>query len=103
MLLNSFNLRLSLTFIVVQSSKLSAVEEVAELKKLLQKESLLRKAAEEEVNNLKSQIAQWKRSEVCFISLQAFLISKLSMLHPPHPPSSIFGIFVLSRVILLLC
>ncbi|GMY30131.1 kinesin-like protein KIN-UA [Fagus crenata] len=46
-----------------KSSKLSAVEEVAELKKLLQKESLLRKAAEEEVNNLKSQIAQWKRSE----------------------------------------
>ncbi|KAG7956797.1 hypothetical protein I3843_11G141400 [Carya illinoinensis] len=46
-----------------ESSKISAVEEVPELKKLLQKESLLRKAAEEEVNSLKSQLAQWKRSE----------------------------------------
>ncbi|KAK7822062.1 kinesin-like protein kin-ua [Quercus suber] len=46
-----------------ESSKVSAAEEVAELKKLLQKENLLRKTAEEEVNNLKSQIAQWKRSE----------------------------------------
>ncbi|KAG6688825.1 hypothetical protein I3842_11G144200 [Carya illinoinensis] len=46
-----------------ESSKISAVEEVSELKKLLQKESLLRKAAEEEVNSLKSQLAQWKRSE----------------------------------------
>ncbi|KAF5478398.1 hypothetical protein F2P56_004960 [Juglans regia] len=46
-----------------ESSKISAIEEVSELKKLLQKESLLRKAAEEEVNSLKSQLAQWKRSE----------------------------------------
>ncbi|KAK4545387.1 hypothetical protein RGQ29_032952 [Quercus rubra] len=46
-----------------ESSKVSAAEEVAELKKLLQQENLLRKTAEEEVNNLKSQIAQWKRSE----------------------------------------
>jgi hypothetical protein len=52
-----------------QSSKVSAVEEVAELKKVLQKESLLRKAAEEEVNSLKSQLAQCRRSEVCFVSL----------------------------------
>ncbi|KAF5478399.1 hypothetical protein F2P56_004960 [Juglans regia] len=47
----------------LESSKISAIEEVSELKKLLQKESLLRKAAEEEVNSLKSQLAQWKRSE----------------------------------------
>ncbi|KAE8055178.1 hypothetical protein FH972_012039 [Carpinus fangiana] len=46
-----------------ESSKVSAVEEVAELKKVLQKESLLRKAAEEEVNSLKSQLAQCRRSE----------------------------------------
>ncbi|KAK8495835.1 hypothetical protein V6N13_026295 [Hibiscus sabdariffa] len=41
----------------------STAEEVAELKKLLSKETSLRKAAEEEVNNLKSQIAQLKMSE----------------------------------------
>lgn len=40
------------------------VEEIDDLKKLLQKETLLRKAAEEEVQNLKIQLAQWKRSEV---------------------------------------
>ncbi|MBA0830620.1 hypothetical protein Goarm_015141 [Gossypium armourianum] len=38
-------------------------EEVAELKKLLSKETSLRKAAEEEVNNLRSQLAQLKMSE----------------------------------------
>ncbi|KAL4570852.1 hypothetical protein LXL04_026515 [Taraxacum kok-saghyz] len=37
--------------------------ELIETKKLLQKEILLRKAAEEEISNLRSQIAQWKRSE----------------------------------------
>ncbi|EXC17833.1 Armadillo repeat-containing kinesin-like protein 3 [Morus notabilis] len=42
---------------------LSAIEEVVELKKLLQKETHLRKAAEEEVSNLKNQLSQWKRSE----------------------------------------
>ncbi|MBA0858554.1 hypothetical protein Goshw_027952, partial [Gossypium schwendimanii] len=41
----------------------STAEEVAELKKLLSKETSLRKAAEEEVNNLKSQLAQLKMSE----------------------------------------
>ncbi|KAB2000683.1 hypothetical protein ES319_D12G249200v1 [Gossypium barbadense] len=38
-------------------------EEVAEVKKLLSKETSLRKAAEEEVDNLKSQLAQLKMSE----------------------------------------
>ncbi|XP_002509638.2 kinesin-like protein KIN-UA isoform X1 [Ricinus communis] len=38
-------------------------EEIAEIKKLLQKETVLRKGAQEEVNNLKSQLAQSKRSE----------------------------------------
>ncbi|XVF51617.1 hypothetical protein PTKIN_Ptkin04bG0198700 [Pterospermum kingtungense] len=38
-------------------------EEVAELKRLLSKETSLRKAAEEEVNNLKTQLAQLKMSE----------------------------------------
>lgn len=46
---------------------LSAIEEVVELKKQLQKETNLRKAAEEEVSNLKNQLSQWKRSEVCLI------------------------------------
>ncbi|PQQ19948.1 kinesin-like protein KIN-UA [Prunus yedoensis var. nudiflora] len=39
------------------------VEEIDDLTKLLQKETLLRKAAEEEVQNLKIQLTQWKRSE----------------------------------------
>ncbi|XP_048320249.2 kinesin-like protein KIN-UA isoform X1 [Ziziphus jujuba] len=42
---------------------LSAAKEVDELKELLQKETLLRKAAEEEVTNLKSQVSEWKRAE----------------------------------------
>lgn len=42
---------------------LSAIEEVVELRKQLQKETNLRKAAEEEVSNLKNQLSQWKRSE----------------------------------------
>ncbi|TYG54896.1 hypothetical protein ES288_D09G227800v1 [Gossypium darwinii] len=41
----------------------STAQEVAELKKLLSKETSLRKAAEEEINNLKSQLAQLKMSE----------------------------------------
>ncbi|KAJ1416054.1 P-loop containing nucleoside triphosphate hydrolase [Sesbania bispinosa] len=40
-----------------------SAEEVANLKKMLQKESLLRKAAEGEVNNLKIQVAELKKSE----------------------------------------
>ncbi|GAB2244660.1 hypothetical protein Droror1_Dr00000153 [Drosera rotundifolia] len=39
------------------------IEEVAELKKLLQNEKLMRQAAEDEVKNLRSQLAQSKRSE----------------------------------------
>ncbi|XVF52742.1 hypothetical protein PTKIN_Ptkin05aG0043100 [Pterospermum kingtungense] len=41
----------------------STAEEVTELEKLLSKETSLRKAAEQELNNLKSQIAQFKMSE----------------------------------------
>ncbi|XP_058104679.1 kinesin-like protein KIN-UB isoform X1 [Magnolia sinica] len=41
----------------------SLSEEIAELNQLLQNEIRLRKAAEEEVSNLKSQLVQWKRSE----------------------------------------
>ncbi|KAL9258463.1 Kinesin-like protein [Drosera capensis] len=39
------------------------IEEVAELKKLLQNEKLMRQAAEDEVKNLRSQLVQSKRSE----------------------------------------
>ncbi|KAK2664736.1 hypothetical protein Ddye_003310 [Dipteronia dyeriana] len=46
-----------------KDSMASVVEELAEVKKLLLKETQSRKAAEGEVNNLKSQVAQWKRSE----------------------------------------
>ncbi|GAV91062.1 Kinesin domain-containing protein/Arm domain-containing protein [Cephalotus follicularis] len=41
----------------------STAEELADVKKSLEKEIQLRKVAEEEVNNLKSQLAHWKRSE----------------------------------------
>ncbi|GMQ05134.1 hypothetical protein CsSME_00050279 [Camellia sinensis var. sinensis] len=41
----------------------SCVEEVTEVKRLLQDETLLRKSAEEEVNNLRNQLIQWKRTE----------------------------------------
>ncbi|RXH97375.1 hypothetical protein DVH24_036043 [Malus domestica] len=50
----------------VASSKESCrlhVEEIDDLTKLLQKETMLRKAVEEEVHNLKSQLTRWKRSE----------------------------------------
>lgn len=33
---------------------------------MLQKEILLRKASEEEISDLKSQVSQWKRAEVYF-------------------------------------
>lgn len=46
-----------------EGSTVSADKEVAELKKLVKKEMLLRKSAEEEVSNLRSQVAQLKRSE----------------------------------------
>ena len=55
------------------------MEELSEMKKKLQKETLLRKAAEEEVNKLKSQLAELKKSEVCLTDstsvLLAFLLS----------------------------
>lgn len=43
-----------------------SAEELADLKRNLQKETLLRKAAEGEVNNLKIQVAELKKSEVGF-------------------------------------
>ncbi|KAM6556992.1 hypothetical protein CsatB_004011 [Cannabis sativa] len=51
------------TDVTSNKENLSALEEVVELKKMLQKETLLRKNAEEEINNLKNQLSQWKRSE----------------------------------------
>ncbi|KAJ9549856.1 hypothetical protein OSB04_022399 [Centaurea solstitialis] len=41
----------------------SASTELIEVKKLLQNEILLRKAADEEIGNLRNQVVQWKRSE----------------------------------------
>ncbi|KAI3877139.1 hypothetical protein MKX03_023849 [Papaver bracteatum] len=41
----------------------AASEEIAELKQLLQNEINSRKAAEQETNTVKAQLAQWKRSE----------------------------------------
>lgn len=52
---------------------LSASLEVAELKKLFENETISRKVAEEEIDNLKNQLAQWKRSEV-MICLKSLLI-----------------------------
>lgn len=40
-------------------------DEVNEIKQLLQNEILLRQSAEDEVNNLKSQLMHWKKLEVC--------------------------------------
>lgn len=70
----------------LQSSRISAVEEVAELKKLLKKESVLRKAAEEEVNSLKSQLVQWKRSEVCLMFLWGIPFQLCQCFNPPPFP-----------------
>lgn len=53
-------------------------EEVAEVKKLLSKETSLRKAAEEEVDNLKSQLAQLKMSEVNSVYLYFISVALLS-------------------------
>lgn len=47
-------------------------EEVVELKKLLQNEIYLRKAAEEEIGNLKGQLLQFTKSEV--LNLFVFII-----------------------------
>lgn len=44
----------------------SPIDEVAGVKKMLHNETVLRKAAEAKVNNLRNQIMQLKRSEVCF-------------------------------------
>ncbi|KAF9689432.1 hypothetical protein SADUNF_Sadunf01G0091600 [Salix dunnii] len=46
-----------------KDSGVANMEELAEMKKKLQKETLLRKVAEGEVNNLKSQLAGLKKSE----------------------------------------
>ncbi|CAL5377732.1 unnamed protein product [Camellia sinensis] len=43
--------------------RVSSVEEVVGVKNLLQHEKLLRKSAEKEVNNLRNQLLQWKRTE----------------------------------------
>ncbi|XP_050379083.1 kinesin-like protein KIN-UA isoform X2 [Argentina anserina] len=39
------------------------IQEIDDLRRLLQRETSLRKAAEEETSNVKSQLTQWKRSE----------------------------------------
>ncbi|KAL9387167.1 hypothetical protein Peur_020291 [Populus x canadensis] len=46
-----------------EDSRVANMEELSEMKKKLQKETLLRKAAEEEVNKLKSQLAELTKSE----------------------------------------
>ncbi|CAK7355741.1 unnamed protein product [Dovyalis caffra] len=46
-----------------EDSRVANREELAEMKKMLQKETLLRKVAEEEVNSLKNQLAELKKSE----------------------------------------
>ncbi|KAF9685739.1 hypothetical protein SADUNF_Sadunf03G0085400 [Salix dunnii] len=46
-----------------EDSRVANMEELSEMKKKLQNETLLRKAVEEEVNKLKSQLAELKKSE----------------------------------------
>lgn len=53
----------SLTLNAVQS----AMREVAEMKKKLENETLLRKAAEAETNNLQNQVSHLESAEVCFV------------------------------------
>lgn len=48
----------------IQRSIAPAIEEVSELKKLLQKEAQSKLAAEEEVNRLKHQLTEFKKVEV---------------------------------------
>lgn len=50
--------------LVDQGPLSSTSEEIADVNKLLQNEIHLKKVVEEEVNNLKTQLAQWKKSEV---------------------------------------
>ena len=50
-----------------QAPPVSSVDRVAKVKKLLQDEIHSRKYAEEEVNNLRTQLMLWKRTEVCFL------------------------------------
>ncbi|XP_062099943.1 kinesin-like protein KIN-UA [Humulus lupulus] len=52
------------TDVTSNKENLSALEEVVELKKMLQKETLLRKNAEEEINILKYQLSQWIRISI---------------------------------------
>lgn len=53
-----------LILFIMQETGLSAAEDVAEIKKFLEKEIKLRKAAEEEVKNFKRQRGQDIQSEV---------------------------------------
>lgn len=50
-----------------------SAEELADLRKMLQKETFLRKAAEGEVNNLKIQVAELKQSDVCFCASHIYI------------------------------
>lgn len=50
-----------------QGPGFSIAEDVAEVKKLLEKEINMRKEAEEEVNKLKSQLRQCTDSGVCLL------------------------------------
>lgn len=52
-------------YYALQITMLSA--EIKEVKKLLQNETQQRKAAEEEVNSFRDQLAQWRRLEVWFM------------------------------------
>ncbi|GER34559.1 armadillo repeat kinesin 3 [Striga asiatica] len=54
---------LGLNYIALQPPMLFASGEVAEIKKKLQNEILLRKAAEAQVHNLENQLSHWKTSE----------------------------------------
>ncbi|KAJ4826009.1 hypothetical protein Tsubulata_027602 [Turnera subulata] len=48
---------------VISSNQNGSAEEVAELKRLLQKETLLKKAAEDDVSNLKTELAELRKLE----------------------------------------
>lgn len=57
------------TFLVLQGHGVSDVDEVSEIKKLLQNEINLRKAAEEELGKLRGQLRLFTESGVWFLTL----------------------------------
>lgn len=66
LLLSPFSVKIIQLFLQVHTD--AATKEVAELKKMFQDEIRQRKAAEEEIHNLKDQLLKFSKGEVWFKS-----------------------------------